>query len=125
MVVHHNVTGFDECVKLLNSLEQKAKVVLYFSGTVNEKGENWCPDCQVAQPIVDDVLKENEKKDFIFIHVAVGTRDEWKNPACKFRTDQRFKLTSVPTMMIYKSVERLNDVECQDRENVKMLIEGL
>lgn len=51
--------------------------------------------------------------------------NRWKDPKCKFRTDPRFKLTSIPTLMVYKSVERLNDVECQNKENIKMLLEEL
>lgn len=49
MVTHHSVNGFDECIKLLDGLEEKPKVVLFFSGTVNDKGENWCPDCQLGE----------------------------------------------------------------------------
>lgn len=49
MITHHNVTGFDEFIILLDSLNKNDKIVLYFSGSVNEKGENWCPDCRLGK----------------------------------------------------------------------------
>ncbi|EEB11216.1 conserved hypothetical protein [Pediculus humanus corporis] len=125
MVTEVHVDGYDALNELLHSLNPETKLVLYFAGQVNDKGENWCPDCQAAEPIVKEVLEECSKKNFTFIHVSVGSREEWKDPNCKFRTDERFKLTSVPTLIKFHSVERLNDIECQDKENIRMLFEDL
>lgn len=31
----------------------------------------------LAEPIVDEVMKENNDKEFILVHVAVGSREEY------------------------------------------------
>ncbi|KAL0271939.1 UNVERIFIED_CONTAM: hypothetical protein PYX00_005085 [Menopon gallinae] len=125
MITHHKAESYEECLELLNKLKDEKNIVLYFSGALNEKGENWCPDCRAAEPIVEEVLKENEHKTFHFVHVNVGSREEWKNPNCPFRKNEEFKLTSIPTLMMWKSVERLNDAECQDKENIAMILEAI
>lgn len=49
----------------------------------------------------------------------------WKDPKCPFRTDPRLKLTSVPTLMLWGTPNRLNDAECQSIDNVRMILEDV
>lgn len=46
MVIKHKVEGYEEYLKLINELEKK-NVPLYvlFTGSPNEEGVSWCPDC--------------------------------------------------------------------------------
>lgn len=46
MVVRHNASGWDEFVKLAESLEGKGEPVhVFFKGDKDEKGDSWCPYC--------------------------------------------------------------------------------
>lgn len=46
MVVKHNVKGYEEFTKLVESLEAKAEPIhVFFSGGKQENGESWCPYC--------------------------------------------------------------------------------
>ena len=47
----------------------------------------------------------------------------WKDSNCIFRTDNRLKLTCVPTLMKWGTSMRLLDNQCGDRETVEMLFE--
>lgn len=52
MVTEVHVDGYDALNELLHSLNPETKLVLYFAGQVNDKGENWCPDCQAGKKLI-------------------------------------------------------------------------
>lgn len=46
MVVKHKVEGYEAYLKLLKELEvHKKNIYILFSGSLNEKGVSWCPNC--------------------------------------------------------------------------------
>lgn len=52
----------------------KKNVVLLFTGSKRtEDGKSWCPDCVVADPVVEGVVKQMSADDnLVFITVPVG-----------------------------------------------------
>lgn len=54
MVVSHKVEGYEEFWKVVKELESHTLYVL-FSGSLNEKGESWCPDCVKGKFMVQNV----------------------------------------------------------------------
>merc|ERR1711894_191859 len=103
--------------------ENKDKLIFaLFSGTVDENGKNWCPDCVKADPVVERCLSKLDK-DAVFIHCGVGDRTFWKDQQNVFRTDQVLKLKSVPTLMKVGQPERLQEEQCANEDLVTMLFE--
>ena len=50
-------------------------IVLLFTGSKNENGKSWCPDCVVAEPVIESVLQQLRSNDcLVFITVPVGDR---------------------------------------------------
>lgn len=46
MVIKHKVEGYEAYLKLLKELEvHKKNIYILFSGSLNESGVSWCPDC--------------------------------------------------------------------------------
>ena len=56
------------------SNEQLTNVVLLFTGTKNAStGKSWCPDCVVADPVIESVVKQTQARDdIVFITIPVG-----------------------------------------------------
>lgn len=74
MVIEHNVRGYEEFTKLVESLESSGQPVhVFFSGGKEENGESWCPYCVKAEPVVIDGLKHAAEESH-FVHVDVGER---------------------------------------------------
>lgn len=47
-------------------------VVLLFTGTKKSDGNSWCPDCVVADPVIEERVEHNKRADFVFVTVPVG-----------------------------------------------------
>ncbi|KAK6638304.1 hypothetical protein RUM44_008733 [Polyplax serrata] len=117
MITHHKVDGYDNFIKLMSILDCKGVVILYFCGSPNPLGQ--------SGPIVHNVLKQNETKNFHFVHVGVGTANDWKDPYCPFKTHERLQLKSLPSIILWRQSERLTGKECLNADKVKAMIEYL
>ncbi len=85
-VTKHSVEGFDAFKSKIKELEGKKDeiVIVLFSGSKDADGKSWCPDCEVAFPVINDVLNKREEN-IQFLYVGVGGRDFWKDKNCVFR----------------------------------------
>lgn len=72
-----------------------------------------------AEPVIYDCLKHANDESF-FIHVDVGERDYWKDSNCPFRKDPRTHLVSLPTLLRWKSPQRLDGEQCSSARLVGM-----
>ena len=55
--------------------EDKKSVIVLFTGTKRaEDGKSWCPDCVVAEPVIESVVEQlkDNNSDLVFITVPVG-----------------------------------------------------
>lgn len=111
--------GLDELNTLLDKIESKRIFLLFYANLID--GKSWCPDCVAAKPIIDDNMKYLEKNSDTFITVYVGDKPTWKDPEHVLRHDDRFKVTGVPTLMLYKTDKRLVEPECQNGDLIKNL----
>ncbi|CAH0604928.1 unnamed protein product [Chrysodeixis includens] len=123
MVTKVDLNGYDEFKRYADALDPKRKkVIFYFSGTKLDNGTSWCPDCVEAEPIVKTFMSQL-KKDVIFGYVDVGDRPTWKDMNCPFRTDPRLKLMVIPTIVVWKGVQRLEGSQCTKVDLLQMLFE--
>lgn len=59
--------------------KEDKKVVVLFSGSKDEgTGKSWCPDCEVALPVVESCLASSEAE-VRFVYVSIQ-RAQWKDP---------------------------------------------
>ena len=63
MVIKHKVEGFEAFVAKAEELsaDKTKTLIVMFSGTKDENGKSWCPDCVVAEPVVDECLAGKSK----------------------------------------------------------------
>lgn len=89
----------------LESVDSKERVFILFTGSKTEEdNQSWCPDCNVADPVIHSSLELLDKDSDQFITCYVGDRPSWKNPENEFRTDKEFQLKNIPTLMQWKKV---------------------
>ncbi|KAL4003320.1 hypothetical protein ACH3XW_7120 [Acanthocheilonema viteae] len=124
MFTRKKVEGLNELDELLKDV--KCRAVILFTGSKDD-GKSWCPDCVRAEPIIEKVIEEivssgDTDTDFAFIECGVGLRTDWKDQTNAFRTDERFKLKEIPTLLDYNNkVKRLSGEQCANELLVKEL----
>lgn len=46
MAQQHKVQGYDDLIDCINGLKSDSKPInIYFTGSKDESGKSWCPDC--------------------------------------------------------------------------------
>ncbi|XP_045143681.1 thioredoxin domain-containing protein 17-like [Echinops telfairi] len=103
------VSGFEE----FNQAVEQHK-----SKTIFAEGKSWCPDCELAEPVVLEGLKHTGEG-CVFIYCQVGERPYWKDPNNDFRKE--LKVTAVPTLLKYGKPQKLVESECLQASLVEMI----
>uniref|UniRef100_A0A2M4C3G1 Thioredoxin domain-containing protein 17 n=1 Tax=Anopheles marajoara TaxID=58244 RepID=A0A2M4C3G1_9DIPT len=121
MVVKHHVTGYEEFTKLAESLESSGEPVhVLFTGNKDANGESWCPYCVQAAPVIAKALETApEKSHFITVEIE---RPFWKDQNCPYRKDPRTHLVFLPTLLRWRSPQRLDGSQCSNADLVEMLL---
>merc|ERR1712227_13456 len=109
-----HVEGFDAFMFEVGKHAGKPVFVL-FSGSKDKDGVSWCPDCVTADPVIEEHIKIVEY-DFVFIHCGVGERAYWKDQSNIFRTHQKLRLKSVPTLIKWGTSMRLEEMQCANTQ---------
>lgn len=81
-------------------------------------------DCSRAEPVIYQKL-EAAKEDIALLRVYVGDIATWKSPQNPWRSDSRFRLTSVPTLIRWEDDTikgRLEDNEAYIQHKIEALI---
>ncbi|KAK6053416.1 hypothetical protein COOONC_09079 [Cooperia oncophora] len=115
------VNGYEEVKDALSSAD--GRVFILFTGSKVD-GKSWCPDCVAAEPVIESVVNSEDAKSLgaTFITCFVGAREYWKDPNCPFRTDPKFKLTCVPTLIEWdKKHKRLTENQLTNKDMIKDL----
>ncbi|VDK76354.1 unnamed protein product [Litomosoides sigmodontis] len=116
--------GLNELNELLK--DAKCRTVIFFTSSKDD-GKSWCPDCVQVEPIIEKVIKEISSSDdadlnLTFIECSIGPRTYWKDQTNAFRTDGRFKLKEIPTLLDYSNkAKRLSGEQCANELLVKEL----
>ncbi|CAI2349466.1 unnamed protein product [Caenorhabditis sp. 36 PRJEB53466] len=115
---HYTAQGYEAFQEVLQSIGKGQRVVALFTGSKNlSTGLSWCPDCVVAEPVVESVLADPAvaSQDVHFVTVFVGNREVWRDPAVGFRTDPKLKLTCIPTLLeVGNKAKRLLEAQMND-----------
>ena len=79
-----------------------------------------------AEPVVYKKL-EASSDNIALLRAYTGDRPTWRNPAHPWRTDSRFKLTGVPTLICWENDAikgRLEDHEAHIESKIDALVNG-
>ncbi|XP_042457136.1 thioredoxin-like protein Clot [Zingiber officinale] len=85
---------------------------------------SWCPDCNVAEPVIYKKL-EASSSNVGLLRAYVGDRSTWRNPSHPWRVDPRFKLKGVPTLIRWEKdaiAGRLEDYEAHVEAKIDSLL---
>ena len=72
MAKQKNLSGLNELREHLSGLNESKSVFILFTGNKDE-GKSWCPDCNVAEPVINESL-QFLGEDSEFITCFVGDR---------------------------------------------------
>ena len=113
--------------KIKDLLSKRLDFIVYIYGKHDPDGRSWCPDCEVAQPFVNNILpkiKENEsEKEIYFVDVGVD-----KDKREIYRNDKVIKMTKVPTLIYFSQgaeMERLIEGDMASQENIDSFIDQI
>jgi thiol-disulfide isomerase/thioredoxin len=100
------------------------KFILFLADKDPMTSRSWCPDCNVAEPIIYQRLEE-ANSDIALLKVYVGDRPTWYNPSHRFRADPRFRIQGVPTLIRWENdgiTGRLEDYEAHVDTKIDALL---
>ena len=110
-------------ISKLREKQPQRRVLILFTGSKDKSGQSWCPDCVKADPVIHQVLDQNDDSEAAFITCEVGPREVWKKPDNPFRTHPNFRVTGVPTLLEFGTQKRLVEEACADKTKVELFFE--
>lgn len=87
--------------------EEKGKVIIV------DFYADWCQPCKKISPVFESLCKENPS--ILFLRVNVDVNDE---------TASVVGVTSLPTFHVYKDCEKLKELEGNDPEALKKIVQS-
>ncbi|CAD7092940.1 unnamed protein product [Hermetia illucens] len=114
------IAGYDAFMKFVEGIKDNETVNMYFSGSKDERGSSWCPDCVRAEPVVKEAVAKYASDDAKFVYIDVGDRATWKDPKCPFRTNKNTYLSVIPTLLRWKSPQKLEGPQCENPDLLEM-----
>ena len=111
--------------KLEELVSKKADFIAYLYGAHDSSGNSWCPDCEVAQPFVQNVLptilKNEQEREMYFVNVPIKI-----NQREMYRNDKVLKMRRIPTLIYFKDgheMGRAVEGEMMTQEEVTAFID--
>jgi len=122
VVKHVKVNGFTEYLRAVKQYKDSSlHLFTLFTGSVNDDGKSWCPDCNDAHPVIEEAL--NDAPECSCVITVYIDRTTWKDRDNNFRKSQDLQLTSVPTLIKVGTEKRLEEAQCAKLSLVQMLLE--
>ncbi|XP_030547380.1 thioredoxin-like protein Clot [Rhodamnia argentea] len=127
-VLDATVSSFDTVFDKFRSEAptHSTNLILFLADTDPSTSLSWCPDCVRAEPVIFKKL-EGPSDNVALLRAYVGDRPTWRNPLHPWRVDPRFKLTGVPTLMLWEDdvvKGRLEDHEAHVERKIDGLVAG-
>ncbi|KAG4074582.1 hypothetical protein HA402_004453 [Bradysia odoriphaga] len=120
MAQQHKVHGYDDLIDCINRIKSDNKPInIYFTGSKDDTGKSWCPDCVEALPFVEKALTSSDPNTH-FIYCDVGDRPFWKDMKNVFRLDKKTHLSVIPTLIRWDGPQRLEGEQLLNPELLSM-----
>ncbi|KAL6909845.1 hypothetical protein ACP4OV_001504 [Aristida adscensionis] len=104
----------------------KLKLLLFLADRDPSTNLTWCPDCNVAEPVIYERLEALQGGGgAVLLRAYVGDKPTWRDPAHPWRADPRFALTGVPTLIRWEkgaAAARLGDDEAHLRDKIDAVL---
>jgi len=104
----------------------KVRLLLFLADREPGSSLTWCPDCNVAEPVIYERLEALPRgRDAVLLRAYVGDKPTWRDPAHPWRVDPRFALRGVPTLIRWEgaaAAARLGDDEAHLKDKVDALL---
>ncbi|KAM7508984.1 hypothetical protein LguiA_019437 [Lonicera macranthoides] len=125
-MVDATISTFDGVFEKFKSeaSKNKANFILFLADKDPSTSLSWCPDCVRAEPVIYKKLEESPD-DVALLRAYVGDRATWRNPQHPWRTDSKFKLKGVPTLVLWENDAvkgRLEDHEAHVERKIDALL---
>ncbi|VDO98696.1 unnamed protein product [Soboliphyme baturini] len=103
--------------KFSSQVPTEKGIFVLLCGTRDEYGRSWCPACERLvthlKQVAQKVLPRAE-----MVYVQVGNRSELRNENNPFKKYEETKLNKVPTLLNWRTGQRLNSAEAADYAKV-------
>ncbi|CAM0957982.1 unnamed protein product [Alopecurus aequalis] len=124
--VDATLADFDAHFASLSAADQPVKLLLFLADRNPSSDLTWCPDCNVAEPVIYSKL-DALGRDVLLLRAFVGDKPTWRDPAHPWRVGPRFRLKGVPTLLRWDSlkgaaVARLEDDEAGVADKIDALL---
>ncbi|KAJ3694658.1 hypothetical protein LUZ60_000035 [Juncus effusus] len=120
-----SLEDFNEEFKKFKSDDNKhLKFLLFLSDKDPLTSRGWCPDCNVAEPIICEKM-EASNMNIALLKVYVGDKATWRNRSHRFRMDPRFRIQGVPTLIRWENdgiTGRLEEYEAHVDTKIEALL---
>uniref|UniRef100_A0A1A9VBW8 Thioredoxin domain-containing protein 17 n=1 Tax=Glossina austeni TaxID=7395 RepID=A0A1A9VBW8_GLOAU len=115
MVREELAKGYENFQKATAKLseDKNVKLYVYFIGDRNANGQNWCKDCNEAEPVYAQAIQEYADKNSIILRVEVGNKLAWADKENPFRKDSDLRLQEIPTLIRWKTALQLRGDQCK------------
>ncbi|KAH0457493.1 hypothetical protein M5K25_015127 [Dendrobium thyrsiflorum] len=125
-VVEAKASDFELVFEKFKEDNSGIKLLLFLADKDPSTDLSWCPDCNVAEPVIYKKLSASAS-DVAILKAFVGDRPTWRNPSHPWRVDPRFKLRGVPTLIRWENdtiTGRLEDDEAHIGSKIDALLAG-
>ncbi|KAI0501655.1 hypothetical protein KFK09_016600 [Dendrobium nobile] len=125
-VVEAKASDFELVFEKFKEDNPGIKLLLFLADKDPSTDLSWCPDCNVAEPVIYEKLSASAS-DVAILKAFVGDRPTWRNPNHPWRVDPRFKLRGVPTLIRWENdaiTGRLEDYEAHIGSKIDALLAG-
>lgn len=117
---------FEKLFAAADADDKVVKLLLFLADREPSSSLTWCPDCNVAEPVIYEKL-ESLGKDVVLLRAFVGDKPTWRDPAHPWRVDPRFSLKGVPTLLLWDASKgaakgRLEDDEANVADKIDALL---
>ncbi|KAM7508983.1 hypothetical protein LguiA_019436 [Lonicera macranthoides] len=102
-MVDANVSTFECVFEKFRSeaANNKVNFVLFLADIDPSTSLSWCPDCVRSEPVIYKKLEESPDK-VALLRAYAGDRQMWNNSQHPWRTDSRFNVRDVPTLILWE-----------------------
>jgi len=124
-IVDAGLGDFETVLKAAEVQGPGLLLVLFLGDRIASVGKSWCPDCVRAEPIIYKAVNESASP-VTLVRVYVGDRPTWRSPDHPLRSDERFHLKGVPTLIRWENgaiAGRLEDYEADKEMKIKQLMQ--
>ncbi|XP_078438258.1 thioredoxin superfamily protein [Wolffia australiana] len=119
-----SVANFAAMFDRFKADRSRKKFLLFLADKDPVSNLSWCPDCNVAEPVIYKKL-EATAEEVVMLRAFVGDRPTWRSAGHPFREDPVLKIKGVPTLILWDNdaiAGRLEDYEAHRPGKIDALL---